>query len=48
MKSKELLELYLAQVNNFSVRCAHIDSDHLDFDAQPGHIDNDNHVDQNK
>lgn len=47
MKSEKLLELYLAQAGKSNVRCDHTDSDHLDFDAQSGHIDNDNHVDHN-
>lgn len=47
MKSEKLLNLYLAQAGKLNVRCAHTDSDHLDVDAQSGHIDNDNHVDHN-
>ena len=47
MKSKLLLERYLAQVGKSNVILAHSDSDHLDVDAQQGHIDNDNHVDRN-
>ena len=37
MKSKLLLERYLAQVGKSNVILAHTDSDHLDVDAQQGH-----------
>lgn len=45
MKNKKLIKLYLAQAGNYGTTSVHTDSDHLDFDAQSGHIDNDNHVD---
>ena len=46
MEAEELMGIYYAQTEQ-SCDGVHNDSDHLDADTQVGHVDNDNHVDQN-